>query len=538
VLQPSIALLIVEPSEHGLFESISQILSSELSWTVTREEAIEWLRRVSFAQDATLIIIVDGIAPDSRKVITDLNELSSDRFGGALRLVVTTDDTLLDSVIKKSNGREANALGRIARTIEVLSLDDDEFKNALDALSSHKVVLFRGGEQVAALREPWLLRLLVPWEGLSSLPENAELRIPPVLDLQSFQNAPYGVPMDAKTASSMRLVADTVLRKYLTKRAHAEILQGIDAFVVDSRFMENGIGERALLELEIKGFLKQSLDWNQRPIWIVRVPLFVATLIASLVAEKIRKWEDPNQIAAHLVKISSLLPFGELIAADAVSALIKRRSSLSFPIVNALVGRPAKSEKLSPGARFVFSLQGEMLEATVIDAGVIEAETRLGTFRLDLSEDGDLPNVTEFGGALILSHLANQMVVEDNGDMFGLEDSLLLLIGQTPTVLCRPNSDLSMINVHDIPGIGSIVCHWSGVVEPVTWALVQYFLRRSKNADAWLIEAVEKNSLPLLARISIALGQVSKIVDSRGPWAKKALAELITPAFDRFSNHH
>lgn len=117
---------------------------------------------------------------------------------------------------------------------------------------------------------------------------------------------------------------------------------------------------------------------------------------------------------------------------------------------------------------------------------------------------------------------------------------MLLELAQAKVVLSRPDGadDFKEVAVHDVPGHGSFVCHKSGIVEPITWAFVNYFLHAGPGAAEWIDSAIEKESLPLLARIHIALTYVAGIADARGAWARSALSDHVGPALARLPLHH
>ena len=75
---------------------------------------------------------------------------------------------------------------------------------------------------------------------------------------------------------------------------------------------------------------------------------------------------------------------------------------------------------------------------------------------------------------------------------------------------------------HKIPGHGNIVCHYSGIVEPVTMAIYFFLGSAGPSATDWVEEAVSLESFPLLMRANIALRQLINSADTvKGAWAKR-----------------
>jgi len=98
---------------------------------------------------------------------------------------------------------------------------------------------------------------------------------------------------------------------------------------------------------------------------------------------------------------------------------------------------------------------------------------------------------------------------------------------------------MNAVLTHDIKDLGSIVCHEAGVVEPITLSILKFLGNEGAEASAWIEEAVQRKSLPLLARIDIAL---RRIADRGGTleaqWAKETLEKAIQPAFSYFPPLH
>jgi hypothetical protein len=71
----------------------------------------------------------------------------------------------------------------------------------------------------------------------------------------------------------------------------------------------------------------------------------------------------------------------------------------------------------------------------------------------------------------------------------------------------------------------------AGIVEPITWSLFCYLSAGGADATAWIEEAARRKSLPLLARVEIALFQVARTADPQvAPWARQTLENVVKPA--------
>jgi hypothetical protein len=174
-----------------------------------------------------------------------------------------------------------------------------------------------------------------------------------------------------------------------------------------------------------------------------------------------------------------------------------------------------------------------MMEMTFQADGsfVGEFEGHRHTFPADPDEDPALMGNSH--AWLILSLLAGQRVaIKRDGELYRIDLALLGKVGSCPHVLRRPDNLLGGRGVlnHRIRGYGEVVCHAAGIVEPITFSLFKMLSTEGCQQEGWIQDALDENSLALLARIDIALRETAKLADDvRRPWAER-LAERIAPA--------
>jgi hypothetical protein len=513
------AVLLIEPNQAGLFVALASLLSSELAWKVTADDAREWLRGVSRNTHAKLVVAVDGIDPSHQAVIADLEDLASPRFGEHLNVVIALDDSVLDAVTRKPNHRERTTIGRAAVEVGLEPLDDGEFEIANKVLADNRIGITSGGESVLSLREPWALRVLIPHE-IAEMPadgRNLIVRIPPLIDLSALQRADEGFSGDHELMAALARTSRAVLAHY--------------------------VGPRKSEVLRRRDFLKPGVDRSGNAVWFVRVPTIMAAHIAIALADEMSSWGDAEQIAKKLVTVASKLPFGDVTAALAIAHRIGSGKEDTVPIIEALLANEPKAKPMEPGHRFAFVLHDRIGEATLLEGGKIALHVDGRTHTIDWDEEEGAPELADLGGWLILSHLALLPLGLQTSDaqVTGqLDEVLLEHIGRADRILSRPEGgqDFRGIAVHDVPGQGSVVCHKSGVVEPITWALMQFFLRRGDSATDWIVAAAQSKSLPLLTRTHIALVQIKGVADARGKWADEMLDVHIVPAIGDLQMYH
>ena len=540
------SVLMIEPSEAGIFEAMAHLLSSELNWAVSGDDAREWLRTISNAKDTKLVLALDGVDPAFPLVLADLNELASYRFGASLHIVITVDDSALGSITKKPNGREKNALGRLAHNIQLLPLDDIEFKDAQKVLAQNRILVTAGGEAVLSLREPWILRALVPADVAELLSEELHLcvKIPPLMDIEAIHLAAESIDLDEVTEATLRLAASAILDQYLESKNVEAILHGISTFAVDMTRLEHAIGDTGIRLLRQCGYIKSGINWAEQPVWFVRAPTLLANHLATVLSIRLQNCGEPEEVANRLITVATKLPLGDIIAASALVQNITRRIYRNpLDILSALFSRSPQASPLHPGSKFCIAIAGGVLQATVKTHGRLSISTDTSTIEIEMEPDDIVDAIIDLGGWLILSHIAALPLgidIPEESEVARLDEPLLTELAQAKIVLSRPdgNQDFKGIAVHDIPGHGSIVCHQAGIVEPITWAIVKYFIRRGAEATLWIEESIAKQSLPLLTRIHIALRQITGLSDARGDWAREVLAKHIEPAISASLMHH
>ncbi|MGA7455573.1 MAG: hypothetical protein WBW73_31490 [Rhodoplanes sp.] len=84
-----------------------------------------------------------------------------------------------------------------------------------------------------------------------------------------------------------------------------------------------------------------------------------------------------------------------------------------------------------------------------------------------------------------------------------------------------------------------LACHKAGIVEPITLSILKFLGNAGTAATAWIEEAVQRKSLPLFARIDIALRRISDRGDTpEARWARETIEKTINPAFKLFPPLH
>jgi Type I restriction enzyme R protein N terminus (HSDR_N) len=531
----------------GLLDTISGILADALGWQVTADDTLTWLARMSNKDGPALVLAVDAFGAGSDKVRQDIERLTDKRFGSQLRLVVALDDTIATRLTHGESGRNATPIGRRAKSVMVDKLDSGEFSAAVGILRDHRISIFLGGQLAAEFRVPWLLRALAA-EVVTSpeyATEDVEARIPPLLGSEALVQARRRFDDDTRAAYSV--LAEAVLTDVEgSGRLPATVLQSMETFVIRRKTLKKIATHEGTAELISRGYAKASINADREHVLVARLPELLAAELATLLAHRLRdKMEDTEEAAKWLVRACSGVPLGDVIGAQALFDYFELETSIPVQFIDALLKNMPRREKLRAGQKLAMGLPGGGRMTVTVGA---DGTARLEGMGLHEVLDADDLEGSEFHADMdawmILAQLcARQFGVADaSGTIVARADPMLLAeVGTAPMALRRSShgDGLDGVDMHHIAGHGSIVCHRAGIVEAITWSIFLFLSREGPALDEWVEEALERDSLPLLARIDIALRLLTSSSEPVvADWATTTLDQKIRPKLLSTPLHH
>jgi len=533
---------------HGIFQRLANILAAALAWTVSRDEVRTWLRRISNSGGPALVLAIDGVGPDNDEVRRDIEELSSSAYGNKVRIVISLDDTVVRRLTLSASGRKSTVIGRAAVKVEVKPLNDAEFGASLRALWEHRISFVPGAHAAAEMRTPWILRAVVA--GVSSEPEHKNegltAVLAPMLGLNLIDYARERFK-DPELHRKSQQVARAVLEDSIDRtRPIGLILESVGLFMVRNKTLETVLERADIDSLIAIGLLKPGTHVSGDAILLVRLPELLASELALLLANELenRSRTDVQAAAAWLSDTSKSLPLGDIVAAQAIYDAA-RRGGITLDFINALLNGFPREEVIRPGTKFAMHLPGVgIAQLTFQEDGSLTVLAGGQQHVIPLDDDEQFGSMLDLNNWLILSHLVARpfMIQSSDGKIKGrIDPGLLLELGTCQFVLRGPQNDPAKSGVltHSVPGHGNIVCHKSGIVEPVTMAIYGFLGSNGPSATEWIDEAIERASFPLLCRVDIALRQ---LVDSndheKASWAKKMIEEVVKPELEKFPLLH
>lgn len=536
----------------GVFQSLANLLADALGWSVSTEHVRSWLRRLSFGTDPTLVLAIDGMGVFRDEVRRDIEELTSDAYGAKLRAVLAVDDTIVERLILNETRRKKTRIGRRAAVVSVGLLNDSEFRKTLDHLwNDHHIGVMLGGDAAPELRIPWILRAVVASfvNDPQYLDGNVAV-IPPLLGLDLVMYVREQFKDDHDLRRQYQELAQAVLADCKdSQRPISLILESISAFVIRRKTLATIMEREDILSLMQSGYLKPRMHASGEYIFVPRLPELLLSEIALLLSnelnQKIRN--DVNRAGDWIAAFTSKLPLGDLIGAQAILDYSSTVGHLPLDFITHLLNNRPHRQTIRPGTRGALHVPGAgVVELQFKENGLIVA-TAGGqeTTILQDEDEHECEMYADMGSWLILSYLCRKPLIaqshKDSRTFGRLDPTLLMEIGSSKIVLQRPSGDIKRDShlTHCLPGHGSIVCHKAGIVEPITLSILQFLGRDGSKATKWIYEVVERKSLPLLARVHIALKQLSDTCETHTvEWAKKMIDEVVDPAFKNFPPLH
>ena len=551
------ATLLVEVSRIGIIQSLSNVLSDKLKWPCTNDEVRSWLMRLSNCDGPALVLAIDGLDVRQQGIMAEIEELTSPRFGNGLRLVVSVGDAVVHKLVVGSNNRGSPPIGRRAKRVVIKRLDDSEFKDAQNSLRNIRIDMMQGASSARELRFPWVLRSLV-WNVIQDprhQKHDYRVVMAPMVGVWLIQEARRQFIeqefTDAELRGRFRELASILLKdaqKQKRKRRFSLILESMGIFMVRRKNLRKHMDLAEIDDLINSGYLKPEMHSSGEPILLVKLPELLARELAFVMATELtsRDKADPAGNARWLAAVSCYLPLGDIIGAQAIiDATTSDGRGIGLDVIDELLKTLPKQETLQAGTKLMIHMPGlGLVDVTLQQDGSHTAEFNGQRHVIEAAPDEEALDTaySDTQSWMILSHLAaHTFVYETNGMKECIARDILITIGSSEYVLrsVAPEIQFNRVLIHDVPGTGSIVCHKAGIVEPITYALFKYLSAEGVSAKDWIDEACRQNSLPLIARLQIALIHAGRVGSEQdAAFAKQMLDGPIATAFSMFPLLH
>lgn len=503
----------------GVYRKLADILTDKLAWPVTPQEARDWLVQISHGKGPNLVLAIDAVG-GQRDLRQELLDLSSSRFGAALRIVVAVDESIADDLMMSPTRRALSSIGRVAKRIEVGSFDDEEFRLVLEKMDEIRLSMLPGGWRASEYRVPWILRA-----AISSFLEDPHYSneslvgvLPPLLGLELMEHVERRF-YDPQLQHLFSAVANAVLDGAEdATRSVPLILESMVVYVVRRNTLREYLDSSEIDQMIEQGYLRHVKTSEGLPVLVVRMPHLLAAMLARAMSQRfLSKLENEPTVAVQwLSDQANSFPLSDLVAAQAFILAATSQDGLSFDVLTTLLESPPRQEVMPTGSRAVLYYPGlGPVNVTFLDGGALEVTAKGQRKHVEPDDEtGKHISYANIGSWLILSHVGGQpfQVSSPNLEVRG-DPMVLQKVGQYQNLLRRPTEEVIGITLHGLPGGAEVVCHQEGIIEPITMSILKFLSRDMDMARSWVHEAIETKSVFLLARTDIALRQLTKSAD-------------------------
>lgn len=532
-----LAILLVRAGSGGagLFQRIATLFAGAVEWPFNEDDARHWIRRVSNADPAIrLVLAIDDLVPGS-KVESDLEELAEAGFGPGLTIVATVTS---DQPRRGASGRDATSLEQLAIQCYLDVLDEHEF-DAMQKMQANRGIFFTHGAALSKeYRLPWLLRALV-----ADLPDHigkkSAVTIAPTMGFNLVVSGRERIRHFADADRGYRLLARDAFADEGTVAPELSLAMA-NGFVIRRDTLSAEARELVPM-LHSQGWISAFRHRSGDDVLVPRAPEMFIGAMAGVVSRELEAnaGEDPLKAGHWLADMMDGLFLGDLIGAQAILDLSVRCQGFPDALLFGLLERKPRIQSFTATLlgyqapdgslqHLRITAEGEMFEAD--GAGNVIGEP-LGTVPVE-------ERVTQccMSGWMILAQLAmiKSEIVETRQPA---HPGILLEVATSEVPLINMAGGFRELLTHDVKGHGSLLDVGNGVIETVTAALQQMFMREWTTLAPWFEEALSRNSLALLYRIRIALLASRDILNEEGAqWATDRLREIDTAIRELLGN--
>ena len=515
-------------TSYGIFQHIANQFTRELYVQVQPSEIRHWIFHGIQSISGHLAIIIDGwTAGISGTLKEDVDELIDFLPTDLpISILLCLDDTAFEEIKNIPGKPTCSAIGRNAKVIPLNPLDDDEFESVCRLFYDKFLTVFHHGAQYNLdLRIPRLLRLIANWvsqdesEAIISKNQSKIKVIPSVTNFMIFESWDRYISQPEIEGFFQDLARAYILdRNNRVNDPSLSIMSHGKGHIVRET-AEKVIGYEKLKAMRAQGHIGTVRGPGGKVLILPKIPEFLATAASYVIADEciaIFKKDGFDSAYTYLVGQSDSFPYGDLVGARAILGIYNRNYDLANNIINKLLGDKPDEGRLSEGSRVLMYFE---------EAGEINVSFGKGT------DERVLGNIQPWN---IISQIASYAIRLDQS-FVDAQLMVLATIGSYPMTLLRPYP--SSINqnpgfhVHEIAEHGSVLCHQSGIIEPITFAMQCGFYHVPKDMLKLCLFARDEKLFFLSHRLNMAAlsieGCVEKEVSKTSKEAQKILRPVI-----------
>ncbi|MDO8142594.1 MAG: SEC-C metal-binding domain-containing protein [Candidatus Brocadiales bacterium] len=514
-------------TSYGIFQHIANQFTRELYVQVQPSEIRQWIFHSIQSIDGHFVIIIDGWT----SVVTgtlkeDIDELINIlQSGQTLSVLMSMDDTVFTETKNISGRPTCSAIGRNAKVIQLNPLNDNEFESARSLFNDQFLACFHPGAQFNLdFRIPRFLRLIASWVNKSENKavvdkDYSQIKvIPSVTNFLVFESWNQYISHPGLESFFQDLAKAYILDKgnridnpTLTLMSHGK------GHIVRAT-AEKVLGHDKISTLLLQGHVEIVRGPHGKVLVLPKMPEFLAAAASYVIADDCLSVKNFDDAYAMLVEESESFPYGDLVGARALLEISKRDYDLANNFIFKLLNDEPERSRLSEGSRALMYFE---------DVGEVNVYFGKGTSELVIG------NIHPWN---ILSHFA----AVDSADP---QLMIMATIGSYPKILIRPYpapiKQTPGFHVHDISEHGSVLCHKSGIIEPITYAMQCGFYHIPEDMLRLCLFAKENNLFFLAHRLNMAAISTETCVDKAVAHASEKAQKILRPVVrDMIENVH
>ncbi|MEZ9145997.1 hypothetical protein CWN94_09330 [Vibrio splendidus] len=535
-------LYINADTDISLFSTLSDALTNSLDWYISPDDARNWIMKLSKATDKKLVLVIDSVSVGSDTIRKEIETLTSGQYGKGLHIIIAMDDTVADLLCHSRNRRAVSAIGNRANRLKLAPLNDIEFTTAKSYFSNKRLMFSKGCELNDELRQPWILKTIAANIMTSEKykQENFAAAILPVVGLELLHFSRNLFDTSQTPFCLYRELAKGILEDLQdTHRAYQLKLELLNTFIIRRETALEYLSPQDIAEMSSGGLIREMKSESGDNSYVIRLPELMASELSILISSHLTNYKaNYNDAIKWLVDLSSSLPLGNIIAAEAIRDLGKR-GNLSLELVKELLKLSPSKQPIPSGSKLATYVKG----LGVVDINIIDEK------RLSIEKDGrqeiinvdpdDIPTVYDnISPYMILSYLSGQRIVIENEKKTSnqrIDPMLLLEVASAPAPLNKISITLNRnsFNYHDLDDETFVPCPTNGVVEPITCSLMSFFVNEDRDlVNGFIEKSIALKNATLLSRVYTALTEsLDSADDEYSTWTKNILAQSVKPAF-------
>lgn len=486
-------------TSYGIFQHIANQFTRELYVQVQTSEIRQWLLHSIQSIPGHFVIIIDGWTANVTGTLKeDIDELINFLHPEqSLSVVLSMDDNAFTEAKTISGRPTCSAIGRNAKVIQLNPLDDDEFESACKLLYDNFSACFHHGAQYNQdFRIPRFLRLVasaLSHSGNNFTEDNSQVKcIPSVTSFLIFESWRQFIVNPELEGIFQALAEAYILDKVYRHDDPTLTLMSHGKGHIVQATAEEVLGQAKLSKLQSQGHVGIVRGPHGKVLVLPKIPEFLAAAAAYIIADdclSIYREKGFENAYSMLVEESDHFPYGDLVGARALLEISKRERNLAHDFILKLLEDEPEQSRLAEGSRVLMYFE---------DVGEINVHFGKGT------NERVTGNIHPWN---ILSQLSSYAVLAYEGSVDPLL-SVLATIGSYPQILIRPYpapfKQTPGYHVHEIPGHGSVLCHQTGIIETITYAMQCGFYHIPKDMLRLCLFAKEKNLFFLAHRLNTA----------------------------------